>query len=130
MCRPFHVMAHFTQIVAVTDRPTQILGSLKEREILLFPYDRAGTVLCERSSDAGDVRIIQQVARGISWGLGRGVPLLAVAGDDRQGFWCGLWDGGERRLEHNRLDGAVVVPRRLAPRPGAAGPLLPGGRAA
>jgi hypothetical protein len=31
--------------------------------------------------------------------------LLAFAGNEGTGFWCGLFEGGESRFEHNRLSG-------------------------
>ena len=63
-------MSHYTQILACTDRPTQILGGLKGLDVYFFPHTRAGTVICERTSEALDVRIIIQVSKEISWNLG------------------------------------------------------------
>jgi hypothetical protein len=106
-------MSHYTQILARTDRPTQVLGGLKHLDVYFFPHTRAGMVICERASEVLDVRIIIQVSRGISWNLGRGPAVLAIAGDEGTGFWCGLFEGGEFRFQHNRLTG----PRDFAEKP-------------
>lgn len=98
-------MSHFTQILARTERPTQILGSLKALDVYIFPHTPAGSVVCERTSEALDVRIIIQVARGISWALGHGPAVLAFAVNEGTGLWCCLFEGGEPRFEYNRLTG-------------------------
>lgn len=103
-------MSHYTQILTRTNRPTQILSTLTGMDVYLFPYTPAGTLVCERTSEAMDVRIIVQVAKGISWSFGHGCPVLAIAGDEGTGFWCGLFDGGVLRFEQNRLTG----PRNFA----------------
>jgi hypothetical protein len=93
---------HYTQIFARTRRPTQILGSLRGLDVYAFPSTPAGTLVCERTSEALDARILGQVAETIA----RSAPVLAIAGDDGSGFWCGLFDRDERlRFEHNRLTG-------------------------
>ena len=107
-------MPHYTQILARTTRPTQILGSVKDLDAYLFPHGPAGQLICERTSEAMDVRISVQVARGISRVLGRGPAVLALAGEEEgDGFWCELFDGGVPRFQHNRLTG----PSGFAPIP-------------
>jgi hypothetical protein len=96
---------YYTQVFARTRRPTQVFGALRDLDAYLFPPTPAGTVACERTSEAIDVRIVVQVAETISWRLGRGLAVLAIAGDNGTGFWCGHFDGGEPRFEHNRLTG-------------------------
>ncbi|PYQ60020.1 MAG: hypothetical protein DMF53_17805 [Acidobacteria bacterium] len=81
-------MPHYTQILARTDRPTQALSALKGLDVYVFPHSPAGTLICERTSETLDVRIIIQVARGIG-----------------AGFWCGLFEGGASRFTHNSLTG-------------------------
>lgn len=98
-------MTHYTQVIARTARPTHILGAVQSADVYIFPYAPEGTVICERTSDAVDVRALVQVADGISWNLGSSTAVLALAGDESGGFWCGLFDGGERRFQHNRLIG-------------------------
>jgi hypothetical protein len=98
-------MPHYTQIFVRTERSTQALSALKGLEVGMLPGLPLGTLVGEKSSEAIDVRIIIQVARSISWNLGRGCAVLAIAGGEEGGFWCGLVDGGERRFEHNRLTG-------------------------
>lgn len=100
--------SHYTQFLLRTDRPTQAYGAVDGLDIYLFPHTAAGTLACERTSEALDVRIVNQVASGISWQLGRGWPVLAIAGGGKdQEFWCGLFDGGGGvpLFEHNRLIG-------------------------
>lgn len=98
-------MSQYTQILTRTDRPTQVLSTLRGLDVYLFPYTPAGTLVCERTSEAIDVRIIIQVAKEISWKLGHGCPVLAIAGDESAGFWCGLFDDGVLCFEYNRLTG-------------------------
>src|SRR5512135_3530950 len=98
-------MPHFTQIFARTERPTQILGGLKDLDAYLFPQTPAGSAACERTSETIDVRIIIQVTQGISWRLGPGPAVLAFAGNEGTGFWCGLFEGGKTRFQYNRLTG-------------------------
>jgi hypothetical protein len=98
-------MSQYAQILTRTYRPTQVLSTLRGLDVYLFPYTPAGTLVCERTSEAIDVRIIVQVAKGISWNLGHGCPVFAIAGDEGAGFWCGLFDDGVLRFEHNRLTG-------------------------
>ena len=98
-------MSLYTQILARTERPTQVLSALKNLDVYMFPHSPAGSLICEKSSAALDVRIVIQAAKEISWKLGRGCAVLAIAGDSAGGFWCRVFDGGERRFEHNRLTG-------------------------
>lgn len=86
--------SHYTQFLVRTDRPTQAYGAVADLDIYLFPHTSAGTLVCERTSEALDVRIVNQVARGICWLLGLGRPVLAIAGGKDKEFWCGLFDGG------------------------------------
>jgi hypothetical protein len=96
----------YTQIFARTQRPTQALGALKDLDAYMFPHTSAGTLICERTSEAIDVRILVQVSSGISRNVGRRPAVLAIAGDNSAGFWCGLFDGGDVPcFEHNRLTG-------------------------
>jgi hypothetical protein len=53
------MVTHSTQMVALTKRPSQPLASLKGLDAYFFPYGPSGTVVCERTSEAIDVRIIQ-----------------------------------------------------------------------
>jgi hypothetical protein len=99
-------MSHYTQIIARTDRPTQALGALSGLEAYMFPHTSVGTLICEKTSETIDVRILIQVARVISSNLGRGCAVLAIAGDQDSGFGCGLFEGGAPRFGHNRLTGA------------------------
>ncbi len=102
-------MPAYTQILARTARPTQALAALKDLDVYMFPHTSVGTLICEKSSEALDVRIMIQVTRGISWGLGRGCAVLAIACDETTGFWCALFEGGDVRFEHNRLAGARSI---------------------
>ena len=107
-------VAHYTQILVDTERPTQILSALKGLDILLFPHTPAGTLVCERTSEALDVRIVLQVVRDISMNLGGKSAVLGIAAeDDGPGFWCGLFYDGILRFQHNRLTG----PRDFAEHP-------------
>jgi hypothetical protein len=106
-------MPLYTQILACTERPTQVLTGLKGLDVFVFPHTEAGNLLCEKTSETLDVRILRQVSKGISWSLGRGPAVLAVAGDEGAGFWCGLFEGGTLRFEHNRLTG----PRQFTEKP-------------
>lgn len=99
------MQSYYTQVFAQARRPTQASSALRDLDAYLFPPTPAGTVACERTSEAIDVRILVQVAETISWKLGRGCAVLAIAGDNGTGFWCGHFDGGEPRFEHNRLTG-------------------------
>jgi hypothetical protein len=103
--QPGQTMPHYTQIFARTNRPTQVLAALKGLDVYLFPHSPAGVVICEKTSEALDVRTSIQVSASISWRLGEGIAVLAIAGDDGIGFWCRLFDGGKTRFEHNRLTG-------------------------
>lgn len=99
-------MPHFAQIFARTARPTQVLGGLKDLDAYLFPHTPAGAAVCERTSEAIDVRIIFQVVGQISGRMGPGPTVLAFAGNEGTGFWCGLFEGGGKpRFEYNRLTG-------------------------
>src|ERR1700688_2713035 len=98
-------MPHYTQIFARTNRPTQVLAALKGLDVYVFPHSPAGVVICEKTSEALDVRISIQVSKSISWNLGEGIAVLAIAGNDDISFWFGLFDGGKARFEHNRLTG-------------------------
>jgi len=113
-------MPHYTQILARTTRPTQILGSVKDLDAYLFPQGPAGQLICERTSEAMDARILIGVARGISHGLGRGAAVLALAGEEEgDGFWCELSDDGVPLCQHNRLTG----PSGFSPDPAGRGEL-------
>jgi hypothetical protein len=102
-------MPAYTQILARTARPTQALAALKDLDVYMFPHSSVGTLICERTSEALDLRIMIQVAGGISWRLGRGCAVLAIACDETTGFWCALFEGGDVRFEHNRLTGARSI---------------------
>jgi hypothetical protein len=106
-------MAHYTQILACTRRPAQAFGALKGLTVYVFPQTPVGMIICEKTSEAIDVRIVIQVTRLISRALGHGCAVLAFAGDQQGGFWCGLFDGGVLCFEHNRLIG----PRSFADGP-------------
>lgn len=98
-------MSHFTQIFARTARSIQVFGGLRDLDVYLFPPTPAGFAICERTSEAIDVRVIIQVTQGISWRLGPGPAVLAFAGNAGTGFWCGLFEGGKARFQYNRLTG-------------------------
>ena len=109
--------SHYTQVFACTDRPTQILGVSSENTYA-FPHTSAGTLICERSSEDFGVRNIVQAAYDISWLLGHGRAVLAIAGEEEgPGFWCMLLDGTRSRFEHNRL----VGPRSFEQKPASLG---------
>jgi hypothetical protein len=105
-------MPPYTQILARTERPTQVLGSLKGLDVYVVPFTQVGHFVCERASE-GDLRITIQLARGLSHALGRGAAVLAFAGNEGTGFGCALFEGGETRCEHNRLTG----PKDFAEKP-------------
>lgn len=106
--------SHYTQILARTDRPTQILGALPPKSSYAFPHTTMGTLICEGTSEAYDVRHLKQAAISVSWDLGQGRAVLAMAGEEEgPGFWCGLLDGGNFLFEHNRLMG----PRNFEEKP-------------
>jgi hypothetical protein len=96
-------MPLYTQILARTVRPNQALGALSGLTVYTFPPTPEGTVICEKTSETIDLRILIQVAKGISWKLGPRCAVLALAGDEKGGFWCGLFAGGDLRFRHNRL---------------------------
>jgi hypothetical protein len=99
------MMPHYSQFFARTERPTQVLAALQGMDVYLFPHSPAGVVICEKSSEALDVRISIQVGKSISGRLGEGIAVLAIAGNDGTGFWFGLFEGGKARFQHNRLAG-------------------------
>lgn len=108
------MQAHYTQVLARTQRPTEILAAVRNLYAYVFPHSPAGTLVCERTSETRNVRIVIQVAREISTKLGRGRAVLAIAGNDDTDFWCGLFDAGAARFEHNQLAGPQAFTKKPA----------------
>lgn len=108
-------MTIYTQIVARSERPTQVLAGLRHLDAYLLSIP-GGHLVCERTSETIDVRISHQVAREISRSLGPGLAVLAIAADEGHGFWCALYDGGVPCCEHNRLTGAQAFGAKPAER--------------